>query len=102
MGRGKNLHSLHSSQCNLLGPQIPFLAERGRSPGHRKVSFLIHRVQLEPCLLLPHIQSLNKHTLNIGEKRHPGLGAVEKETAKGPAILHVYTQIQHILLSFPV
>lgn len=92
MGRGKNSYSLHSSQCNLLEPQIPFSAERGRSPGHRGVSWLIHLVQLEPCLLLPHIQSLNKHILNIGEKCHPGLGAVEQETAKGSVILQcLYT-----------
>lgn len=91
MGRGKNLHSLHSSQCNLLGPQIPFLAERGRSPGHRKVSFLIHRVQLESCLLLPHIQSLNKHTLNIGKKassRVGGSGARNSQRASHSSCLH--------------
>lgn len=91
MGRGKNLYSLHSSQCNLPEPQIPFLAECGRSPGPREVSFLIHLAQLEPCLLLPHIHSLNKNILNTGEKRYPGLGQWSKKQPKGQSSFSVYT-----------
>lgn len=84
---GKNLHSLHSCQPNLLVPQKAYLAKCGRSPGHREVSFLTRVAQPEPHLPLLHTQSLHKHILNKGEKPGSVLGAWEQKTAKGPAVL---------------